>query len=136
MIKKLMPVCFLFALVVALSAPAFTQESKPEETKDKAAKADKADKKEARFEGTVVRTSADNSTLEVRKAGGGMSKIIHYDSSTRWVSQKHGSKEVNDIDASQVKDGDRVIVRGTEDKKGGFHATLISKRLTPLAGNR
>ncbi len=133
MIKKLMPVWFMFALVVALSVPAFTQASKSEETKEKATK---ADKKEARFEGTVVRTSADNSTLEVRKAGGGMSKIIHYDSSTKWVSQKHGSKEVTDIDPSQVKDGDRVIVRGTEDKKGGFHATLISKRLTPLAGSR
>ena len=41
------------------------------------------------------------------------------------------SKAVNDIDASQVKDGDRVICRGTWDKKGGvLHATLISKRLS------
>jgi hypothetical protein len=40
-------------------------------------------------------------------------------------------QEVNDIDASQVKDGDRVICKGTWDKNGVLHATLISKRLTP-----
>ena len=57
-------------------------------------------------------------------------KIVQYDSSTRWVSQEHGSKKANDIDASQVKDGDRVICRGTWEKDGVFHATLISKRLS------
>ena len=56
---------------------------------------------------------------------------MQYDSSTQWVSQEHGSKKVNDIDASQVKDNDRVICKGTWDKDGILHATLISKR--PLA---
>ena len=55
---------------------------------------------------------------------------VQYDSSTKWVSQEHGSKKVNDIDASQVKDGDRVICTGTWEKKGVLHATLISKRLS------
>jgi hypothetical protein len=55
---------------------------------------------------------------------------IQYDSSTRWVSQEHGSKKVNDIDAKQVQDGDRVICRGSWEKKGVLHATLISKRLS------
>ena len=53
--------------------------------------------------------------------------------STRWVSQEHASKKVNEIDASQVKDGDRVIPKGTWEKKGVFHATLISKRLSHSA---
>jgi hypothetical protein len=57
-------------------------------------------------------------------------KTVEYDSSTKWVSQEHGSTKVNDIDASQVKDGDRVICRGKYDDKGVLHATLISKRLT------
>ncbi len=42
-----------------------------------------------------------------------------------------GSKKVNDIDASQINDNDRVICMGTWDKDGVMHATLISKRLTP-----
>ncbi len=57
-------------------------------------------------------------------------KTVQYDSSTKWVSQEHGSKKVNDIDASQVKDNDRVICKGTWDKEGVLHATLISKRLS------
>jgi hypothetical protein len=46
------------------------------------------------------------------------------------MGQEHGSKTVNDIDASQVKDNDRVICKGTYDKDGVLHATLISKRLS------
>ena len=84
----------------------------------------------ARWEGIVTRSSKDKSTLTVRKRGSSAEKIIHYDSSTQWTSQEHGSKKVNNIDASQVKDGDRVICRGTYDEKGEFHATLISKRLS------
>jgi hypothetical protein len=40
------------------------------------------------------------------------------------------SKKVNDIDVSQVKDGDRVICEGSWDKSGLLHASLISKRLS------
>ena len=58
-----------------------------------------------------------------------LERTVHSDNSTRWVSQEHGSKQVNDIDASQVEDGDRVIVKGTWDKDE-LHATLISKRLS------
>ena len=53
-----------------------------------------------------------------------------YDSSTKWVSQYHGDKKINDIDASQVKDGDYVICMGTAEKSGEIHAILISKRLS------
>ena len=75
---------------------------------------------------------AYKSSLTVRKVGSSLEKIVQYDSSTRWVSQAHGSKTLNDIDADQVKDGDRVICTGTWDKDGVLHATLISKRLTGL----
>jgi hypothetical protein len=86
--------------------------------------------KEVRWEGNVVRSSSEQSTLTVRKLGGTAEMAVHYDSSTRWVSQEHGSKKVNEIDATQVKDGDRVIVKGTWASKGVLHATLISKRLS------
>jgi hypothetical protein len=88
--------------------------------------------KPARWEGIVIRVSKDQSTLTVRDVASSHEKTVQYDSSTRWVSQEHGSKKVNDIDSSQVKDGDRVITEGTLDKDGVLHATLISKRLTRL----
>ena len=86
--------------------------------------------KQDRWEGTVIRSSPDKSTLTVRKPGSSEEKTVQYDSSTQWVSQAHGSKKVNDIDASQVKDGDRVICKGTLGNDGVLHATLISKRLS------
>jgi hypothetical protein len=85
----------------------------------------------ARWEGIVERSNPEKLTLNVRKRGtGNFIKTIHYDSSTKWESQYHGSKKVNDIDASQVKDGDRVICIGIYDEKGEFRAMLISKRLS------
>ena len=86
--------------------------------------------KEVRWEGVIIRSDKDKSTLTVRKVGSAIEKIVVYDSSTKWVSQEHGSKTVNDIDPSQVKDNDRVICKGTYDKDGVLHATLISKRLS------
>jgi hypothetical protein len=122
MVTKLLTLLFTFVLAVPLSTLAFAQEAP---SQDKAAK-------EARWEGHVIRSSKDQSTLTVRKVGSSQEKIVHYDSSTRWVSQEHGSEKVNDIDASQVKDGDRVICTGTWDKDGTLHASLISKRLTGM----
>ena len=86
--------------------------------------------KEARWEGRIQRSDKDKSTLTVRKSGGNFETTVLYDSSTKWVSQYHGSKKVNDIDATQVKDGDYVICKGTMGKDGVLHATLISKRLS------
>src|SRR5438094_5276131 len=85
--------------------------------------------KQGRWEGNVIRSDRDKSTLTVRKVGSRDERTLHYDGATRWVSQEHGSKKVNDIDASQVKEGDRVIARGIWDK-GMLYATLISKRLS------
>jgi hypothetical protein len=117
MAKKLLSLLFMAVLALPLSTAVFAQDAPM-----KAAK-------EARWEGTVVRTSTDKSTLTVRK-GDGVEMTIMYDSSTHWVSQYHASKTVNEIDASQVKEGDRVIIKGTWESKGVLHATLISKRLS------
>jgi hypothetical protein len=93
------------------------------------ARAEEKPAMQGRWEGVVVRISQDKSTLTVRKRGTNEEKTVRYDSSTRWTSQEHGSQKVNDIDASQVKENDRVIVVGSWDKDSVLHATLISKRL-------
>jgi hypothetical protein len=120
MAKKLLTLLFTSVLVFPLSTLGFAQEAP---APAKAAK-------EARWEGVIIRSSTDKSTLTVRKVGSALEKTVAYDSSTKWVSQEHGSKTVNDVDASQVKDNDRVICKGTYDKDGVLHATLISKRLS------
>jgi hypothetical protein len=122
MVKNLL--VLLFASVIAFPTSAlFGQAAADQEKMDKMAKQD-------RWEGNVARSSQDKSTLTVRKVGSSEERTVAYDGSTQWVSQKHGSKKVNDIDASQVKDGDRVICKGTWGKDGVLHATLISKRLS------
>lgn len=120
--KKLFMVSF--ASVVAFLLSMLVQTTPAQEKMDKMAK-------QARWEGNVIRSDKDKSTLTVRKVGSSLERTVQYDSSTRWVSQEHGSKKVNDIDAGQVKDGDRVIALGTWEKGGGvLHATQISKRLS------
>ncbi len=89
-----------------------------------------AQEKEARWEGKVVRSSKDHSTLTVRNVDSNIEKKVVYDSSTKWVSQFHADKKINDIDASEVKDTDYVICTGTWGKSGELHAAMISKRLS------
>jgi hypothetical protein len=120
MVKKLLTLLFTAVLAFPLSTVVFAPEAGAQ---DKAAK-------EVRWEGVIIRSDKDKSTLTVRKVGSAIEKIVVYDSSTKWVSQEHGSKTVNDIEASQVKDNDRVICKGTYDKAGVLHATLISTRLS------
>jgi hypothetical protein len=105
----------VFSLTMAVKAPA----------QDKAHQKDN----EGRWEGNVVRSNPEKSTLTVRKVDSSVERIVHYDGGTRWVSQEHGSKKFNVIDPTQVKDNDRVIARGIWDK-GVLYATLISKRLS------
>jgi len=125
MVKKLLNLLFVSVLVFPASA-LFVLSAPAQEKMDKMDKMAKKD----RWEGNVTRVSQDKSTLTVRKVGSTDERNVMWDSSTRWVSQAHGSKTVNDIDATQVKDGDRVICEGTWDKDGALHATLISKRLS------
>ena len=86
----------------------------------------------ARWEGIVSRSNKQKSTLTVRARSSTNfdEKVIHYDSSTRFTSQEHGDKKINDIDANQVRDGDRVICLGFYNEKGEFQAASISKRLS------
>jgi hypothetical protein len=86
--------------------------------------------KEARWEGRVERSDKDKSTFTIRKSGGIVERTIRYDSSTKWVSQYHADKKVTDIDPSQIKDGDYVIVKGILGRDGVIHANLVSKRLS------
>ena len=130
MVKKLLTLLFTSLVTFLLSVPMFAQEgSKEEEAKETPAQeqAGKENKekaaKRARWDGIVTRSNKDKSTLTVEKT-------IHYDSSTQWISQEHLSTNTKIIDASQVKDGDRVICLGTYDEKGEFHATILSKRLS------
>jgi len=118
MVKKLLTLLFASVLAFPLSTVVFAPEAGAQ---DKAAK-------EARWDGKVIRSSPDKSTLTVRKMGSVNQTTVHYDSSTQWTHQEHGSKNVVNIDPSQVRDNDRVICLGTYDQKGTFHATLISKR--------
>ena len=118
MLKKLLPLLFASVLTFPLATVLFAQEAP-------------AQAKQPNLEGKIIRSSKEQSTLTVRKASSTAEISVQYDSSTRWVSQYHGDAKVNDIDASQVKDGDYVICTGTWEKSGGvFHATLISKRLS------
>jgi hypothetical protein len=122
MLKQLLALLLTSVLTFPLATAVFAQDAP---AKEKVAK-------EGRWEGHIIRSSKDQSSLTVRKVGLMVEKIVKYDNSTRWVSQEHGSKKVNDINASEVKDGDRVICTGTWDKDGALHATLISKRLTGM----
>jgi len=118
MLRKQLTLVFALVLTLPLAMAVIAQEAP-------------TNAKEVRWEGTIVRSNKENSTLTVRKAGSTTDeRTVQYDSSTKWVSQYHGDKKVNDIDASQVKDGDYVICAGTWEKAGILHATLISKRLS------
>jgi hypothetical protein len=133
MFQKLTMLAFAFALLLAFSMPAVAQEgSKQGETKAESGmtKGSTHDQ-EARWEGVITRSNKDKNMFVVRKIGGSVEKTIYYDNSTHFVSQEHGSKKVNEIDASQIKDGDRVIVKGTDTGPGKMQAKLVSKRLTP-----
>jgi len=121
--RKLLALSFVFALAFPLSTTVIAQNTPTPE----APAAEKTTR--ARWEGTIIRSNPDTSTLTVRNAEGA-EMAIQYDSSTRWVSQWHGSDKVENIDASKVAEHDRVICKGTWDKDGVLHATLISKRLS------
>ena len=139
MLTKVFALWFGFAFVLALSIPVLTQEGSNAGAAKEAPSQQTGEKKgkvakEARWEGIVIRSNKDKSTLTVRKIGSNTEKTVHYDSSTIITSQEHGSKKVNHITADQIQDNDRVICLGAYDKKGDLHATLISKRLSnPLS---
>jgi hypothetical protein len=121
--KKLLGLFIAAIFVFAVSTPIRAQDAA---TATKSAK-------EVHWEGNVIRISTSNSTLDVRAVSGSTEKTIHFDSATSWNSQYHGDKKVNQITASDVKEGDRVICVGTYNDKKEFVATTISKRLSHSA---
>jgi len=96
-----------------LAVPKATAQEQPE-------KKTAAAPKEARWHGRIVRIDKDQSTLEVRRQG--ITKTIHYDSSTKWTE---GTKAV---EMGELKEEADVICLGTYDEKGKFHATRIDLR--------
>jgi hypothetical protein len=117
MLKKQLTLLFALVTTIPLVTVVFAQPAS-------------AQAKNARWEGRVERSDMEKSTLTVRQVGSDLEKTVVYDSSTKWVSQYHGDKKVNDIDRSQVKDGDYLICTGTWENAGVLHATRISKRLS------
>ncbi len=115
--KKLLLLLFASVVAIPLATAVFAQQAP-------------APAKQDRWEGNITRSDKDKSTLTVRKQGSTLERTVHYDSSTKWVSQYHGDTKVTDITPNDVKDGDRVICTGTWEKSGVLDATLISKRMT------
>jgi hypothetical protein len=115
--KKQLTLLFALVLTFPLATAVFAQQVP-------------AEPKVAQWEGRVEMINKEQSSLTVRKAGGAEEKTCVFDSSTKWVSQYHADKKINDIDASQVKERDYVICKGTPGKGRVIHATLISKRLS------
>jgi hypothetical protein len=115
MLKKVTALMSTAVLVFSLSTLGFAQG---------AAKQD-------RVEGRVAYSDKDKSLFAVRSESAAEHvTTVHYDASTKWVSQYHGDKKVNTIDPSEVKDGDYVICLGSYNDKKEFQATRISKRLS------
>ncbi len=117
MLKKQLTLLFALVLIVPLVTAVFAKQAA-------------AQAKEARWEGRIIRSSKENSSLTVRNTDSNAERTVVYDSSTKWVSQYHGDKKVNAITAGDVKDQDYVICTGSLDKDLVLHATMISKRLS------
>lgn len=85
------------------------------------------EKKEAKWQGTVLRISKDQSTMDIR--GGDTpnateTRKIAFSSSTQWTK---GNKPGGDL--ADIKEGSFVIAVGTVDDKGVLQATRIDLRL-------
>lgn len=82
-------------------------------------------KKEAKWQGTVVRIYKDLSQMDIRGGPAPSKELrkIAYDSSTEWT--KLGKPAQQD----EVKEGSFVIVLGKVDDSGVLHATRIDLRL-------
>jgi hypothetical protein len=85
------------------------------------------EKKEAKWQGTVLRISKDKSTMDIR--GGDTpnaadTRTIAFSSSTQWTK---GNKPGGDM--SEIKEGSFIIAVGKVDDKGVLQATRIDLRL-------
>jgi Ni/Co efflux regulator RcnB len=108
----------LLLLAAVFAAGGVAAQGKPAgEKKEKKPAATKEDK----WDGWIVRTNKQESTLTVRS--GNVEKAVVYDKSTKWT---RGTAKV---DPSEFKDGARVICLGKWDEKGRLIATRIDLRV-------
>jgi Domain of unknown function (DUF5666) len=108
---------FVLAGGIFASVPAGAKQAETEK-KDPA-------KKEAKWQGRVMRVSKDQSTIEIH--GGPhpseAQRTIAYDASTQWTKLGKAGKQ------DEVVEGSFVIVLGSVDDKGVLHASRIDLRL-------
>lgn len=84
-----------------------------------------ASKKQAKWQGTVIRIYKDSSEMDIRGGANPSQDVrkVAYDTSTAWTK---GGKPGQQDD---VKEGSFVIVLGQVDDKGELHASRIDLRL-------
>jgi hypothetical protein len=112
-------------LVVSLVFAGLVMASHP--TSADARQEKKAAPKETKWQGTVVRVSKDQSTIDIR--GGDTpnateTRKIAYTSSTQWTK---GNKPGGDL--GEIKEGSFVIAVGQVDDKGVLQASRVDLRL-------
>ena len=86
-----------------------------------------AQAKEAKWQGTVLRVSKDQSMIDIRGGAGANAadtRKIAYSASTQWTK---GNKPGGDL--ADVKEGSFIIAVGHVDDKGVLQATRIDLRL-------
>lgn len=86
-----------------------------------------AQTKEAKWQGTVLRVSSDQSTIDIRGGAGAAAqdtRKIAYSASTQWTKGNKPGGSLTDI-----KEGSFIIAVGTVDDKGVLQATRIDLRL-------
>jgi len=112
-----MVLLFALCVVVGLATPAMFAQENPGSAGKTAAGA----KKEARWHGLIVRSSKEQSYLDVRRQNA--DKRIFFDSSTTWTKMNKPA------DPSEFKEGADVICLGQYNEKKEFHATRIDLRM-------
>jgi hypothetical protein len=103
-VKKLFTLLCGTVIAFSFSTATFSQQAPSQKKMNRSAR-------EGRWEGNVVRSNPERSTLTDREIGSTEERIIHYDGMTRCVNQVHGSKKVNQINPNP---GQR---RGSRDRQ-------------------
>ena len=80
-------------------------------------------KGQIRWHGTIIRSDKDGKTIEVRRRGGTVEKVLHYTDGTVWTEMNKPAQ------MSDIKDGDDVITCSEAKEKGTLYLTRVDKRL-------
>jgi len=118
--RRLLAVLFAAALIVTcLAVGGFAQEQKAPTAKP-AAQTEAA--QEDRWHGSIVKFDAAKKTMDLRRAGGNITRVIVYSDSTKW--QDMGKS----IAMPTLKEGMDLIVLGKFGKDSRLEARLIDVR--------